>query len=210
MLTKKLLTIVGGVILPVALTVTLIGFSANNKNVAKLFAEGEDTEYTLTFDSNSIKGSYSYNSDSYDYAYSNSTLGNKYGLVGKNTTGESRGTSDVAILKGTSNFIYFSYGNINIANNTYEEAAFPGKVKSVTMNCYYTAPTDYNLYVRVYYSSDGAYSDTYRKGYTVTKELSTITFDLSSVAIDPNYIKIGISNGFSIYHFESISITYGC
>ena len=180
----------------------IFGFNKINPTIA------EDQTHTISYNATSATAvsSLTVGDNTYEYSYTESTNGTKYGaIVDKYTADHEDG--DFLSMKGTSNFIYFSYGNIN-SNGTYEQAKFNGKVKSVSMTVKYVSSNDYTLYSRVYYSNDGTFTESKRKGYTVTKEYTTISFDLTSV--EANYIKIGVSNGFSVYHISNITIEYGC
>ena len=179
--------------------------SSNIKN-GFAFRGYAEFDYSVTFNSSSEQGSLKVGDDDYYYAYNNSVIGNKYGMLCKNT-GVTKKSGDVIAMKGTSNFIYFSYGDIS-SSATYTQAEFPSKVKKVTISAYYEAANDYTLYTRVYYSEDGTWSDSNRKGYTTTKSETTFSFDLTSV--NAKYIKIGVSNAYSDYHFTSIQVEYNC
>lgn len=187
----------------VSVAATGIFIFANND---KEPVEADVAANTLIFDSNTAVNTMVVDSKNVDYGYTYSSLGNKYGFVQKYRTVD-REEGDLITHNGTGNFIYFSYGDIN-NDGTYTEAHFASKVNTVKMNIFYTASNDYKLYVRVYYSSDGTYSDSYRLGYTVTKETSEVSFDLSNK--DAQFIRLAVSNGFANYHIQDLTIEYNC
>ena len=165
-------------------------------------------DYSIVFDSNCALQS---TSSGNEFAYTNSSLGNKYGAIVVDTTGE-HSSDDLFVLKGSSNFIRFSFGDISSDGN-FSEANFNGRIQSVNIEVMYTASNDYTLYTRVYFSSSTTFdtsSSSARKSITTPKNnYSVLSFDLSSIE-NCNYIEIGVSNGFANYHIKSLTINYSC
>lgn len=195
----------------VATTTLVLGGVAllsSNMNNSFAFRGNAEFDYSVTFNGSSESGSMKVGNTDYFYAYNNSVIGNKYGMINEQN-GAEKISGDVIAHKGTSNFIYFSYGNIN-SDASYTQAEFPSYVTKVTIVGYYTYSSELDKsYTRVYYSTDGTWSDSKKMGYTTLKdEASTITFDLSGK--NAKYIKIGVSNGFATYHYTSIQVEYDC
>ena len=207
MILEKKLLVIGAVSVGMVVCGASALAVAGNKPIA-FQGKADPTAYSLTFDSNCVRQQ---TSSGNDYAYAYSSGNNKYGAIVKNTTGE-HASDDFFVLKGTSNFIKFSFGDI-AADGSFEEANFNGGITSVSINAMYTYTSTSNVYARVYFSDTTMFdtsSSSKRKGYAVQQdEYTTVNFDLSAVE-NCNYIEIGTSHGFSEMHIKSITINYAC
>lgn len=191
--------------------------SSGSQTVTVSYTEGgltKTTTYSITVSEaedelitfSKAKGAAStfvYSNDTYQYAYT-SKGSSTYGAIVEKYTADSQDSDALLAMKGTSNYIYFSDGSINTSTKSYTQACFTGGIKTVTMTVKYTASMDYSLFARVYYSSDGTWSDSNRKGYTVTKNYTEFSFDLT--AVNAKYIRIALSNAYAVYHFKEINI----
>lgn len=180
------------------------------------------TDNQITFNKQNTLHELTVDDNKYEYAYTTSSLGNKYGAIVNKVVGPQGYTpesmhddEDLFSYARTSNFIYFTYGEVN-SDGSFVEASFDSGIKSVTMECKYE--TQYTLssaYIRVYYlDENGNYNDTSsscRKSYTITPEYTTVTCDLTSVdTIRTKNIKIGMSISNALIHIKSVTVDYNC